>query len=61
MGGASVDRSTMATLSTYNTWIQLESFAKELPRPTLQATLAIKPFTAKIARPQYGAHLSLVM
>ena len=43
-----------ATLSTYNTWTQFESFAQELPLPTSQAPLAIKPVAAEEAHTQYA-------
>ena len=50
-----------ATLSTYKTWAQLKSFAKELSLPTSQAPLAIKPLAAEEAHTQYGRHRSLVV
>ena len=42
------------SLSTYNTWTQFELFAQELPLPTSQAPLAIKPFAAEEAHTPYG-------
>ena len=45
-GITSVDRSTKATLSTYNTWIQLSRLQKIYHPQSLKLQLAAKPLTA---------------
>ena len=39
-GITSVDRSTKATLSTYNTGIRVKSSAKDLPRPMFEIAIS---------------------
>ena len=60
-GWTSVDRSTKATLSTYNTWIQLSRLQKIYHFQSLKLRLATKPLTVRAARMQQGRDLMLVM
>ena len=48
----SVDRSTEATLSTYNTWIQLSRLQKIYHFQRLKFQIATQVLTLKVARMQ---------
>ena len=48
----SVDRSTEATLSTYNTWIQLSRLQKIYHFQSLKFQIATQVLTLKVARMQ---------
>jgi len=56
-----VDRSTMATLSTYNTWIQISRLQKVYRIQGLKLKLPAKPVTVNAVRMQQGRDLMLVM
>ena len=56
-----MDRSTKATLSTYNTWIQLSRLQKIYHFQSLKFTLATKPLAVEVVRMQQGRYLMLVM
>ena len=56
-----MDRSTKATLSTYNTWIQLSRLQKIYHFQSLKLRLATKPLAVEAARMQQGRDLMLVM
>ena len=56
-----MDRSTRATLSTYNTWIQLSRLQKIYHFQRLKLRLTAKPLTVKAAGMQQGRDLMLVM
>ena len=56
-----MDRSTKATLSTYNTWIQLSRLQKVYHFQGLQLRLAMKHLTVAQAHTQQGRDLMLVM
>ena len=60
-GWASVDRSTKATLSTYNTWIQLSRLQKVYHFHSLKLRFATQPLTVDMAHMQQGRDLMLVM
>ena len=60
-GWTSVDRSTMATLSTYNTWIQISRLQKVYRIQGLKLKLPAKPVTVNAVRMQQGRDLMLVM
>ena len=60
-GITSVDRSTKATLSTYNTWIQLSRLQKIYHPQSLKLQLAAKPLTAGATHIQLGRSLFVVM
>ena len=60
-GITSVDRSTKATLSTYNTWIQLSRLQKIYHFQSLKLRLATKPLTVRVVRMQQGRDLMFVM
>ena len=60
-GWTSVDRSTKATLSTYNTWIQLSRLQKVYHFQSLKLRLATQPLTVDVVRMQQGRDLMLVM
>ena len=56
-----MDRSTKATLSTYNTWIQLSRLQKVYRFQSLKLRLATQPLTVEVVRMQQGRDLMLVM
>jgi hypothetical protein len=56
-----VDRSTKATLSTYNTWIQLSRLQKVYHFQGLKLRLATQPLAVEVVRMQQGRDLMLVM
>ena len=56
-----MDRSTKATLSTYNTWIQLSRLQKIYHFQSVKLRLATEPFTVRVAHMQQGRDLMLVM
>jgi hypothetical protein len=56
-----VDRSTKATLSTYNTWIQLSRLQKVYHFQNLKLRLATQPLAVEVVRMQQGRNLMLVM
>ena len=60
-GLTSVDRSTRATLSTYNTWIQVSRLQKIYRNQRLQLRLATKPLAVRVVRMQQGRNLNFVM
>ena len=60
-GLTSVDRSTKATLSTYNTWIQVSRLQKIYHLPSLKLRLTTTPLAVVVARMQQGRDLMLVM
>jgi len=60
-GWTSVDRSTKATLSTYNTWIQISRLQKVYHIQSLKLRLATEPLTVDVVRMQQGRDLMLVM
>ena len=60
-GRTSVDRSTKATLSTYNTWIQISRLRKVYHIQSLKLRLATEPLTVDVVRMQQGRDLMLVM
>ena len=56
-----MDRSTKATLSTYNTWIQLSRLQKIYHFQSLKLRLSAKPLTVKAANMQQGRDLIVDM
>ena len=56
-----MDRSTKATLSTYNTWIQLSRLQKIYHFQGLKLRLAAKPLTVEAVHMQQGRDLMLDM
>ena len=56
-----MDRSTKATLSTYNTWIQLSRLQKIYHSLGLKFLLPTTPLTVEVVRMQQGRGLMLVM
>ena len=56
-----MDRSTKATLSTYNTWIQLSRLQKVYHFQNLKLRLATQPLAVEVVRMQQGRNLMLVM
>ena len=56
-----MDRSTKATLNTYNTWIQLSRLQKIYHFQSLKLRLSAKPLTVEAADMQQGRDLMLVM
>ena len=56
-----MDRSTRATLSTYNTWIQISRLQKVYHIQSLKLSLATEPLTVDVVRMQQGRDLMLVM
>ena len=60
-GITSVDRSTKATLSTYNTWIQISRLQKIYHFQSLKLRLATKPLAVSVDHVQQGRDLMLVM
>ena len=56
-----MDRSTKATLSTYNTWIQLSRLQKVYHFHSLKLRFATQPLTVDMAHMQQGRDLMLVM
>ena len=60
-GITSVDRSTKATLSTYNTWIQISRLQKIYHFHCLKLALAPKPLTVGGADMQLSRDLMLGM
>ena len=60
-GITSVDRSTKATLSTYNTWILIGRLQKIYHFQGLKLRLATKPLTVGAVDTQQGRDLMLDM
>ena len=60
-GWTSVDRSTKATLSTYNTWIHVSRLQKIYHFQSLKLRLTTEPFTARVDDMQQGRDLMLDM
>ena len=60
-GWTSVDRSTKATLSTYNTWIHVSRLQKIYHFQSLKLWLDAKPLTAEATDMQQGRDLMLDM
>ena len=60
-GWTSVDRSTKATLSTYNTWIHVSRLQKIYHFQSLKLWLTTKPLTVEAADMQQGRDLMLDM
>jgi hypothetical protein len=56
-----VDRSTKATLSTYNTWIQISRLQKVYRIQSLKLRLPTEPLTVDVVRMQQGRDLMLGM
>ena len=56
-----MDRSTKATLSTYNTWIQVSRLQKIYHFQSLKLRLSAKPLTVKAANMQQGRDLIVDM
>ena len=56
-----MDRSTKATLSTYNTWIQISRLQKVYHFQSLKLRLATEPLAVGVDRMQQGRDLTLVM
>ena len=56
-----MDRSTKATLSTYNTWIHLSRLQKVYHFHSLKLRLTTQPLTVDMAHMQQGRDLMLVM
>ena len=56
-----MDRSTKATLGTYNTWIQLSRLQKVYRVQSLKLRLPTAPLTVDVVRMQQGRDLMLVM
>ena len=52
-----MDRSTRATLSTYNTWIQVSRLQKIYHLPSLKLRLTTTPLAVVVARMQQGRDL----
>ena len=57
----SVDRSTKATLSTYNTWIQISRLQKIYRFHSLKMRLATAALTLGVTRMRQGKSLTLAM
>ena len=55
-----MDRSTRATLSTYNTWIQLSRLQKIYHFQSLKLRLATTPLTVRVVHMQQGRDLMFV-
>ena len=60
-GWTSVDRSTKATLSTYNTWIHVSRLQKIYHFQSLKLWLTTEPLTVEAADMQQGRDLMLDM
>ena len=60
-GITSVDRSTKATLSTYNPWIQVSRLQKIYHFQSLKLRLDAKPLTAGAVDTQQGRDLMIDM
>ena len=60
-GWTSVDRSTKATLSTYNTWIHVSRLQKIYHFQSLKLRLTTKPLTVEAVDMQQGRDLMLDM
>ena len=60
-GLTSVDRSTKATLSTYNTWIHVSRLQKIYHFQSLKLRLTTKPVTVRAVDMQQGRDLMLDM
>ena len=60
-GWTSVDRSTKATLSTYNTWIHVSRLQKIYHFQSLKLRLSAKPLTVEAADMQQGRNLMVDM
>ena len=60
-GITSVDRSTKATLSTYNTWIRLSRLQKIYHFQSLKLRLTTKPLSVGVVDMQQGRDLMLDM
>ena len=60
-GITSVDRSTKATLSTYNTWIHVSRLQKIYHFQSLKLRLTTKPLTVEVVDMQQGRDLMLDM
>ena len=56
-----MDRSTKATLSTYNTWIQLSRLQKVYHFQSLKLRLATEPLAVSVDHMQPGRNLTFVM
>ena len=56
-----MDRSTRATLSTYNTWIQISRLQKVYRIQSLKLRLATEPLAVDVVRMQQGRDLMLAM
>ena len=56
-----MDRSTKATLSTYNTWIQISRLQKIYHFQSLKLRLTTKPLTVGAADMQQGRDLMIDM
>ena len=56
-----MDRSTKATLSTYNTWIRLSRLQKIYHFQSLKLRLTTEPFAAGVVDMQQGRDLMLDM
>ena len=56
-----MDRSTEATLSTYNTWIRLSRLQKIYHFQSLKLRLTTKPLTVRAVDMQQGRDLMLDM
>ncbi len=55
-----MDRSTKATLSTYNTWIQLSRLQKVYHFQSLKLRLATQPLSVEVVHMQQGRDLMFV-
>ena len=60
-GWTSVDRSTKATLNTYNTWIHVSRLQKICHIQSLKLWLTTEPLTVEAADMQQGRDLMLDM
>ena len=56
-----MDRSTKATLSTYNTWIHVSRLQKIYRFQSLKLRLTTKPLAVRVDRMQQGRNLTFVM
>ena len=56
-----MDRSTKATLSTYDTWIQLSRLQKVYRFQSLKLCLTTLPLAVAVAHVQQGRDLMVVM
>ena len=56
-----MDRNTEATLSTYNTWIQVSRLQKIYRFHSLKIKTATAAFTLGVARMRQGKSLTLAM